>query len=78
MDVDRIAPGLDVKALAAQPAPDQVRFDFALTGVASYAVYQEGTNLYVTFDNPTDPFPTYVAIPGARGGTGSSPGYRDR
>ena len=29
-------------AVVSQPAPDRVRFDFALTGVASYAVYQEG------------------------------------
>ena len=52
-------------AVVSQPAPDRVRFDFALTGVASYAVYQEGTNLYVTFDNPTDAFGTYVAAEGA-------------
>jgi type IV pilus assembly protein PilQ len=52
-------------AVVSQPAPDRVRFDFALTGVASYAVYQEGTNLYVTFDNPTDPFGTFVASAGA-------------
>jgi type IV pilus assembly protein PilQ len=52
-------------AVVSQPAPDRVRFDFALTGVASYAVYQEGTNLYVTFDNPTDPFGTFVAVAGA-------------
>lgn len=48
-------------AVVSQPAPDRVRFDFALTGVGSYAVYQEGTNLYVTFDNPTDAFGTFVA-----------------
>ena len=52
-------------AVVSQPAPDRVRFDFALTGVGSYAVYQEGTNLYVTFDNPTDPFGTFVAAAGA-------------
>ncbi|HET6637315.1 MAG TPA: secretin N-terminal domain-containing protein [Gemmatimonadota bacterium] len=52
-------------AVVSQPAPDRVRFDFALSGVASYAVYQEGTNLYVTFDNPTDAFGTYVAAAGA-------------
>ena len=52
-------------AVVSQPAPDRVRFDFALTGVASYAVYQEGTNLYVTFDNPTESFGTYVAAEGA-------------
>jgi type IV pilus assembly protein PilQ len=48
-------------AVVSQPAPDRVRFDFALTGVGSYAVYQEGTNLYVTFDNPTEAFGTFVA-----------------
>ncbi len=47
------------------PAPDRVRFDVYLSGVASYAVYQEGTTLYVTFENPGSPFPTYVANPGA-------------
>jgi type IV pilus assembly protein PilQ len=52
-------------AVVSQPAPDQVRFDFALTGVASYAVYQEGTNLYVTFDNPGESFGTFVASEGA-------------
>lgn len=52
-------------AVVSQPAPDRVRFDFALTGVASYAVYQEGTNLYITFDNPTDAFGTFVAAAGA-------------
>jgi type II secretory pathway component GspD/PulD (secretin) len=52
-------------AVVSQPAPDQVRFDFALTGVASYAVYQEGTNLYVTFDNPGESFGTFVAAEGA-------------
>jgi type II secretory pathway component GspD/PulD (secretin) len=52
-------------AVVSQPAPDKVRFDFALTGVGSYAVYQEGTNLYVTFDNPTDAFGTYAAAPDA-------------
>ena len=52
-------------AVVSQPSPDRVRFDFALTGVASYAVYQEGTNLYVTFDNPTESFGTYVAAAGA-------------
>ncbi|CAN5893604.1 hypothetical protein BH20GEM1_BH20GEM1_08480 [soil metagenome] len=52
-------------AVVSQPAPDQVRFDFALTGVASYAVYQEGTNLYVTFDNPGESFGTFVAAAGA-------------
>ncbi|HET9333693.1 MAG TPA: secretin N-terminal domain-containing protein [Gemmatimonadota bacterium] len=51
-------------AVVSQPAPDRVRFDFALTGVGSYAVYQEGTNLYVTFDNPTDAFGTFVATAG--------------
>ena len=52
-------------AVVSQPAPDQVRFDFALTGVASYAVYQEGNNLYVTFDNPGESFGTFVASEGA-------------
>jgi type IV pilus assembly protein PilQ len=48
-------------AVVSQPAPDRVRFDFALAGVGSYAVFQEGTNLYVTFDNPSDPFGTFAA-----------------
>ncbi|HUF90413.1 MAG TPA: secretin N-terminal domain-containing protein [Gemmatimonadota bacterium] len=52
-------------AVVSQPSPDRLRFDFALTGVSSYAVYQEGTNLYVTFDNPTGPFGTFVAAPDA-------------
>jgi Flp pilus assembly secretin CpaC len=39
-------------AVVSQPSPDRVRFDFALTGVASYAVYQEGTNLYVAVAQP--------------------------
>jgi type IV pilus assembly protein PilQ len=47
------------------PAPDRVRFDVYLTGVSSYAVYQETNNLYVTFDNPGEAFPTYVAAAGA-------------
>jgi len=50
------------------PAPDRVRFDVYLTGVSSYAVYQEGSDLVVSFDNPAQPFPAYVAVPGARGG----------
>jgi type IV pilus assembly protein PilQ len=54
--------------VASAPAPDRVRFDVYLTGVSSYALYQDGNDLYVTFDNPADPFPAYVAIPGARGG----------
>jgi type II secretory pathway component GspD/PulD (secretin) len=43
------------------PAPDRVRFDVYLSGVSSYAVYQEGSDLYVTFDNPGEPFPLYAA-----------------
>lgn len=50
------------------PAPDRVRFDVYLSGVSSYAVYQTGSDLYVTFDNPGGAFPTYVANPGARAG----------
>lgn len=45
------------------PSPDRIRFDIALSGVASYAVYQEGNDLYVTFENPGQPFPEYVALP---------------
>jgi type IV pilus assembly protein PilQ len=50
------------------PAPDRVRFDIYLSGVSSYAVYQEGADLHVTFDNPGSEFPAYVAVAGARGG----------
>lgn len=49
------------------PAPGVVRFDLALSGVTSYAAYQEGSNLVVTFDNPTAGFAEYVAravVPG--------------
>lgn len=45
------------------PTPDLVRFDVALTGVSSYAIYEEGNDLYVTFDNPTEAFATYEANP---------------
>ncbi|HUP02217.1 MAG TPA: secretin N-terminal domain-containing protein [Gemmatimonadota bacterium] len=50
-------------AVVSAPAPDRVRFDFALSGVTSYAVYQEGNDLYVTFENPGSSFPAYVANP---------------
>jgi type IV pilus secretin PilQ/predicted competence protein len=55
------------------PAPDRVRLDVYLAGVSSYAVYQEGTDLYVTFDNPGDAFPLYAANPVARGGVAVVP-----
>lgn len=45
------------------PAPDRVRFDFALSGVTSYAIYREDRRLHITFDNPGDPFPAYAADP---------------
>ena len=50
------------------PGPDRVRFDVYLSGVASYALYQEGGDLVVSFDNPGAPFPAYVANQGAAGG----------
>lgn len=50
-------------AVVSAPAPDRVRFDFALSGVSSYAVYQEGNTLVVTFENPGQPYPAYVAVP---------------
>ncbi len=43
------------------PEPDKVRFDVALSGVSSYAMYQDGNRLVVSFDNPGDAFPTYAA-----------------
>jgi len=43
------------------PGPNRVRFDFALSEVSSYAIYREGDRLYVTFDNPGEAFPPYVA-----------------
>lgn len=49
--------------VASAPSPDRVRFDIALSGVTSYAVYQEGNELFVTFDNPGAGFPAYVANP---------------
>ncbi len=42
------------------PAPDRVRFDIALDGVTSYAIYQQGADVIVTFDNPGAPFSAYV------------------
>ncbi|MFN2384191.1 MAG: AMIN domain-containing protein, partial [Gemmatimonadota bacterium] len=45
--------------VASAPMPDRVRFDIGLSGVSSYAVYQEGTELFVTFDNPGEAFPLY-------------------
>lgn len=51
--------------VVSQPTPDRLRFDLALTGVTSYAVYQEGNDLVVTFDNPGEVFPSYVANVGA-------------
>ncbi len=51
--------------VVSQPTPDRLRFDLALTGVTSYAVYQEGSDLVVTFDNPGEGFPSYVANVGA-------------
>ena len=42
------------------PAPDRVRFDIALDGVTSYAIYQQGTDVIVTFENPGPPFSPYV------------------
>ena len=50
-------------AVISAPAPDRVRFDIALAGVSSYAMYQEGTDLVITFENPGGSFPTYVASP---------------
>lgn len=47
--------------VASAPAPGRVRFDVYLSGVSSYAVYQEGSDLVVTFDNPGDAFPAYQA-----------------
>lgn len=51
--------------VVSQPTPDRMRFDLALTGVTSYAVYQEGNDLVVTFDNPGEAFQSYVANAGA-------------
>ena len=45
------------------PMPNRVRFDVALSGVGSYAVFEDGGDLVVTFDNPGAPFPSYVANP---------------
>lgn len=47
--------------VVSEPTHDRIRFDIALTGVTSYAVYQEGSDLVVTFDNPGGSFPQYVA-----------------
>jgi type IV pilus assembly protein PilQ len=47
--------------VASAPSPDRVRLDIALTGVTAYAVYQQGAELHVTFENPGDAFPTFVA-----------------
>lgn len=47
--------------VASAPAPDRVRFDIALTGVTAYAVYQQGSQVHVTFENPGDPFSPFVA-----------------
>lgn len=47
--------------VVSQPTADRTRLDIALTGVTSYAVYQEGDDLVVTFDNPGQPFPAYAA-----------------
>lgn len=60
-------------AVVSAPAPDRVRFDFALSGVSSYAVYQEGNTLVVTFENPGQPYPAYVAVPSG-GPAAPSPG----
>ncbi|MBW3661303.1 MAG: AMIN domain-containing protein, partial [Gemmatimonadetes bacterium] len=49
--------------VVSQPTPGRTRFDIALSGVASYAVFQEGSDLVVTFDNPGGEFPVYVANP---------------
>lgn len=48
------------------PVPGRVRFDVYLSGVSSYAVYQSGSDLIVTFDNPGGAFPLYVGNPAGR------------
>jgi type IV pilus assembly protein PilQ len=59
--------------VASAPSPDRVRLDIALTGVTAYAVYQQGAELHVTFENPGDAFPTFVAEGETRiGGPGGS------
>lgn len=58
--------------VASAPSPDRVRFDIALTGVSAYAVYQQGSQLHVTFENPGGAFPTFVAEGDARPGAGGS------
>ncbi|MGH7358543.1 MAG: AMIN domain-containing protein, partial [Candidatus Rokuibacteriota bacterium] len=59
--------------VASAPSPDRVRLDIALSGVTAYAVYQQGAQLHVTFENPGDAFPTFVAEGDAReGGRGGS------
>jgi type IV pilus assembly protein PilQ len=55
--------------VASAPSPDRVRLDIALTGVTAYAVYQQGAELHVTFENPGDAFPTFVAEGDARIGS---------
>ncbi|HUP19386.1 MAG TPA: secretin N-terminal domain-containing protein [Gemmatimonadota bacterium] len=47
--------------MVSAPTPNVVRFDIALAGVSSYAAYLEGTDLVLTFDNPTGSFTEYAA-----------------
>lgn len=47
--------------VASAPAPDRVRFDIALSGVTAYAVYQQGSQVHITFENPGGAFSEFVA-----------------
>lgn len=51
--------------VVSQPSPGRVRFDIALSGVTSYSAYQQGGDVYVTFQNPSEPFTAYAAQAGA-------------
>ncbi len=58
--------------VASAPAPDRVRFDIALSGVTAYAVYQQGSQVHVTFENPGGAFSAFVADGDARQTAGGS------
>ncbi|MGH7570271.1 MAG: secretin N-terminal domain-containing protein [Gemmatimonadota bacterium] len=58
--------------VASAPSPDRVRLDIALTGVTAYAVYQQGSQVHITFDNPGAAFNAFVADGDAREAPGGS------
>ncbi len=58
--------------VASAPSPDRVRLDIALSGVTAYAIYQQGSQVHVTFDNPGRAFDAFVAVGDAREAPGGS------